>query len=118
VITLAVIESEDDTADALRQGKSQSDSNYLLLSHQCCTCHTLNLITATDAETAKSNPGYKKIYQLTFGKCQGLWNKHEHSTLAVEAVINVYGLVKATRWSSSVPCSGANGPAHERPRRW
>ena len=66
--------------------------------------HTLNLIATTNAETAESDPAYKKIYRSTFGKCQGLWNKYGRSALAVKSVTDVYGLglkrPYVIRWNS------------------
>jgi len=60
----------------LTLSEGESDSDYSLPANQRCMCHTLNLIATTDAETAESDPAYKKIFRSTFGICQGLWNKY------------------------------------------
>jgi len=83
---------------------SKSDCDYSLPRHQRCACHTLNLISMTDADNAERDAQYKKLSRSTFGKCNALWNKYGRSAQAVETVTGTYGLglkrPNITRWNS------------------
>lgn len=84
---------------------SNSDpQEFELPPHQRCACHTLNLVSTSDADKAETDPAYKKVSRSAFAKCQGLWNKYGRSSLAADAVIDLYGLglkkPNQTRWNS------------------
>lgn len=83
---------------------SESDDQFHLPRHQRCACHTLNLISTRDADTAESDPVYKKVSRSAFAKCQGLWNKYGRSALAVDTVMEAFSLglkrPNSTRWNS------------------
>ena len=90
-----------DVSDAL----SASDhAEYHLPRHQRCACHTLNLISTHDAESAESDASYKKVSRAAFAKCQALWNKYGRSALAVDTVMEAFSLglkrPNSTRWNS------------------
>ncbi|XP_061089045.1 uncharacterized protein LOC133122842 isoform X1 [Conger conger] len=79
-------------------------SHYQLPKHHRCACHLLNLVSTVDATKATSSEAYKKLYQLTFGKCYRLWNKCGRSTLAAETIQDACSLQllhpNARRWNS------------------
>ena len=78
-----------DVSSAITDGKS--DCDYSLPRHQRCACHTLNLISTTDADKAERDAQYKKLSRSTFGKCNALWNKYGRSAQVVETVTGTYG---------------------------
>ena len=113
-------EYDDDNVDDT-DGESVSDADTVMLDitssfsnndpqecelppHQRCACRTLNLISTSDADKAEVDPSYKKLSRSAFAKCQGLWNKYGRSSLAADAVIDLYGLglkkPNQTRWNS------------------
>ena len=92
-------------ADAGDLLASDDFSEYSLPSHQRCACHSLNLVSTTDAQRAEeASPAYKRLSRAAFAKTQALWNRAGRSALAAEAVHDAcgLGLIKpnATRWNS------------------
>ena len=72
--------------------------------HSPCASHTLNLIATHDADKAKADNAYKKVYYSTLGKCSALWNKWIRSVHAAEVIedgLEVSLVVpNDTRWNS------------------
>ena len=114
-------DEDDDNDDPEAEGESTNDADTEMLDvtasfndnnpqecelppHQRCACHTLNLVSTSDADKAEKDLAYKKVSRGAFAKCQGLWNKYGRSSLAADAVIDSYGLglkkPNQTRWNS------------------
>ena len=102
------IESGIELEDAGRLLETDVFIEYRLPSHHRSACHSLNLVSTTDAhhaeESAEESPAYKRLSRAAFAKGQALWNKAGRSALAAEAVHNTCGLMlfkpNATRWNS------------------
>ena len=98
------IESGIEFEDAGRVLETDEFVEYRLPSHHRCACHSLNLVSTTDAHHAEESPAYKRLSRAAFAKCQALWNKAGRSALAAEAVQDTCGLMlvkpNATRWNS------------------
>ena len=64
--------------------ESDDITEYQLPSHHRCACHSLNLVSTTDAQKAEdSAPGYKRVSRAAFAKCRSLWSKTGHSRMRV-----------------------------------
>ena len=61
-------------------------------------------MSTSHADKAEIDPAYKKVSCSAFAKFQRLWNKYDRSSLAADAVIDLYGLglkkPNQTRWNS------------------
>lgn len=74
--------------------------------HVRCACHSLNLVATTDIEPSKvGNQQYSRMYHVTMGKCQALWNLVSRSSKASDAVSQICSgtsvlIPCATRWNS------------------
>lgn len=100
-----------DIHSVLDAGQQDSDSNvgetYLPKHLKCCS-HTLNLIGSTDANSARSNATFSRLYNTSMGKCQAIWNSVRRSSKAADTVHDIcssegkHFLVPcATRWNST-----------------
>ena len=86
----------DEVADILAQSQSHNSNNsdnedddaqdFSLPSHVKCGFHTLNLIAATDVNSAQLDKQFGKLHHGAFGKCQGLWTAVRHSTKMHDAI--------------------------------
>ena len=71
---------------ALDPAGASVESDYSLPEHSSCASHTLNLLATHDADKAKADNAYKKVYYSTLGKCSALWNKWSRSVHAAEVI--------------------------------
>ncbi|RVE43346.1 hypothetical protein evm_011986 [Chilo suppressalis] len=79
--------------------------DYHLPKHGRCAAHTLNLIATQDCKGAFHDKIFKKQMRLTFGKCTGLWNKQNRSSVAADLIHHKLGKYlktpNDTRWNST-----------------
>ena len=76
------IESGIEFEDAGQLLETDELIEYRLPSHHRWACHSLNLVSTTDAHHAEESPAYKRLSRAAFAKCQALWNKAGRSALA------------------------------------
>lgn len=95
-----------DVVEILSKQDDSNDSIIHLPKHLCCTCHSLNLVATTDVEAGKiGSQQYSRIYHVTMGKCQALWNLVHRSSKASDTVSQITAGVTIlipcpTRWNS------------------
>jgi hypothetical protein len=99
-----------DISSVLDGGLQDSDSDVgeiVLPKHLRCCSHTLNLIASTDADDAKVNTTFSRLYNVATGKCQAIWNAVHRSSKAADAVQGVCSSIGknflipcVTRWNS------------------
>ena len=54
------------------------------------SAHTVNLVATTDIDPGKiGNQQYSRMYHVTIGKCQALWNLVNRSPKASDAVLQI-----------------------------